>query len=90
MEFGNSCTLQRVEIIPATLDGEDVLEYKLPDDEYAYSAINYEYSGKENMAHGGYFEPCLVKVTTDDKGQITQIAYLEPASDGLYFDREVR
>lgn len=66
MEFGNSCTLQRVEMTSES-------EYVLPKDEYAYSAVNYEYKGKENMAHGGYFDPALVHVTTDSKGQITDI-----------------
>ena len=90
MEFGNSCTLQRVETAKTTLDGKDALEYFLPDDEYAYSAVNYEYKGQENMAHGGYFDPALVHVTTDKNGQITDIAILEYAYEGLYYDREIR
>ena len=90
LEFGNSATLQRVETAPAivTRAGEDVkgFFYALPDDEYAYSAVNYEYSGREDMAHGGYFDPYLVYVTTDNRGQITEMVRLEYAVDGAYYD----
>ncbi len=90
LEFGNSATLQRVETAPAivTRAGEDVKAffYALPDDEYAYSAVNYEYSGREDMAHGGYFDPYLVYVTTDNRGQITEMVRLEYAVDGAYYD----
>ena len=89
MEFGNSCTLQRVETVKANVNGEDVLEYFVPEDEYAYSAVNYEYKGQENMAHGGYFDPALVRVVTDENGQITDIAKFEYAWDGVYYDREI-
>ena len=61
--------------------------YALPDDEYAYSAVNYEYSGREDMAHGGYFDPYLVYVTTDNRGQITEMVRLEYAVDGTYYDK---
>ena len=91
IEFGNSCTLQRVEIIPTTveLDGGgpyDALEYCLSDDEYAYSAVNYEYKGNEDMAHGGYFDPALVYVTTDKEGRIIGMSRLDYAINGAYYD----
>ena len=86
MEFGNSCTLQRVETVKTSLEGKDALEYRIPDDEYAFSAVNYEYKGQENMAHGGFFDPTLVYVTTDENGQIIDIAKLEYAYEGLYYD----
>ncbi|MBQ7706389.1 MAG: hypothetical protein IJT72_01260, partial [Lachnospiraceae bacterium] len=89
-EFGNSCTLQRVEVTPtiATIDGEDenALAYSIPDAEYAYSAVNYEYSGRGNMAHGGYFTPGLVYVTTDNRGQITEMVGFKYAWDGMYYE----
>ena len=91
MEFGNSCTVQRVEIIPTTVElggggPYDALEYCLPDDEYAYSAVNYEYKGNENMAHGGYFDPALVYVTTDKEGRIIEMSKLDYALNGAYYD----
>jgi len=90
MEFGNSCTLQRVETIPTTVDlggtSYDGLKYFLPEDEYAYSAVNYEYKGMENMAHGGYFDPALVYVTTDKEGRIVGMSKLDYAVDGAYYD----
>ena len=91
MEFGNSCTLQRVEITPTTVelvDGGpyDAIEYCLPDDEYDYSAVNYEYKGMENMAHGGYFDPALVYVTTDKEGKIVEMSKLNYALNGAYYD----
>ena len=89
VEFGNSCTLQRVETVKTNVNGDDVLEYFVPGDEYAYSAVNYEYKGQENMAHGGYFDPALVRVTTDENGQIIEMAKFEYAWDGVYFDREI-
>ena len=94
MEFGNSCTLQRVEVVPTTVEligggPYDALEYYLPDDEYAYSAVNYEYKGQENMAHGGYFDPALVYVTTDRDGRIISMGKLEYALDGAYYDNGV-
>ena len=89
-EFGNSCTLQWVEVTPtiATIDGEDenALAYSIPDAEYAYSAVNYEYSGRDNMAHGGYFTPGLVNVTTDNRGQITEMVGFKYARDGMYYE----
>ena len=88
MEFGNSCTLQYVETEPAG-DEDEMLEYYVPDDEYAYSAVNYEYKGQENMAHGGYFDPALVYVTTDGKGRIVEMSKLKYAPDGLYYDTGV-
>ncbi|SDB42871.1 hypothetical protein [Butyrivibrio sp. INlla16] len=90
LEFGNSCTLQRVEVqeTKAALgsSSEDALGYYLPDDEYAYSAVNYEYSGMENMAHGGYFDPALVQVVTDESGQIVEMSKYEYAWDGMYYE----
>ncbi len=91
MEFGNSCTLQRVEITPTTVElvgggPYDAIEYCLPDDEYAYSAVNYEYKGMENMAHGGYFDPALVYVTTDKEGRIVDMSKLNYAINGKYYD----
>ena len=38
------------------------------------------------MAHGGYFDPYLVYVTTDNRGQITEMVRLEYAVDGAYYD----
>lgn len=91
MEFGNSCTLQRVEIIPTTVEligggTYDAIEYRLPDDKYAYSAVNYEYKGMENMAHGGYFDPALVYVTTDKDGRIVELSKFNYAINGKYYD----
>ena len=41
------------------------------------------------LAHGGYFDPALVRVVTDENGQITDIAKFEYAWDGVYYDREI-
>ncbi len=90
-EFGNSCTLQRVEPVPVTLedfDGKDVdgLSFVMPDDEYAYSTVNYEYKGREKYCHDGYFDPQFVYVTTDKNGQITEMSVIDYAYDGYYYD----
>ena len=93
-EFGNSCTLQRVEIFKTTVtvDGkeENAMGYIIPNDEYAYSAVNYEYKGMQYMASGGYFDPCLVKVVTDEAGQITEMTKFAYAADGMYLEHGVK
>ncbi len=90
-EFGNSCTLQRVLPSPVTIedyDGEDTdgLCFVMPADRYAYSTVNYEYKGAEMYCHDGYFDPKLVKVTTDMKGQIVEMSEIDYAYDGYWFD----
>ena len=93
-EFGNSCTLQRVEVFntTVTVDGkeENAMGYIIPNDEYAYSAVNYEYKGMQYMASGGYFDPCLVKVVTDEAGQIIEMVKFAYALDGFYLERGVK
>ncbi len=84
MEFGNSCTLQLVDVINS---GADTLAYSVPHEADAYSAVNYEYKDMQDMAHGGFFSPVLLKVTTDKDGQVIETEGFEYAGEGLYFDR---
>ncbi len=89
-EFGNGCTLQKVELVPVKIkdyDGSTVdrLCYVLPEGEYAYSTVYYEYKGGEKYCHDGYFDPKLVYVHTDKKGQITEMTYFEPDGNGYYY-----
>ncbi|MCR5733677.1 MAG: hypothetical protein K6G22_03625 [Lachnospiraceae bacterium] len=90
-EFGNSCTLQRVEPVNTTFEftkgkKEKALVFAMPDDEYAYSTVNYEYKGREMYAHDGFFDPAFVYVTTDKKGRITDMSVIDYAYDGYYYD----
>ncbi len=90
-EFGNSCTLQRVEPVPVTFKdyvGADVegLCFAMPDDEYAYSTVNYEYKGKEMECHDGFFDPKFVLVSTDENGRIIEMSVIDYAGNGYYYD----
>ena len=38
------------------------------------------------MAHGGYFDPALVYVTTDKDGKVVEMSKLNYALNGAYYD----
>lgn len=89
LEFGNSCTLQQVEYdtedtIVAGVTGEFFV-YRPLDTEYQTSAINYPYKGMEEYPHDGFFDPCVVFVTTDENAEIIAIEPLEYAEGGFYY-----
>ncbi len=89
-EFGNSATLQEVDLQETSvqsIEGSawDVVAYALPDTDYAYSAVNYDYKDGMMNAHEGFFDPELVEVTTNADGEITSLQKLEYALDGYYF-----
>lgn len=89
LEYGNSTTLQEVElwVEQPSLFGmnEEVYAYKPIDDEYRNVAINYNYKGKEDFCHDGYFSPVLVEVETDSNGEIIRIDEMAYADDGYYY-----
>ena len=88
MEFGNSCTLQQVQI-----EEEEVALFSKPEafltispdaGNCSFSAINYEYKDGMMNAHDGFFDPCLVLVHTDANGEITSILPSEHFMEGYY------
>ncbi|MBR6452874.1 MAG: hypothetical protein IKS87_09220 [Lachnospiraceae bacterium] len=90
LEFGNSATLQEVELQETTIrifdeTLADVCAFSLPDTDTAYSAVNYEYKGGMMNAHEGFFEPGLVEVKTNSNGEITSLRELEYAVEGYYY-----
>ena len=88
LEFGNSCTLQQVQI-----EEEEVALFSKPEafltispdaGNCSFSAINYEYKDGMMNAHDGFFDPCLVLVHTDANGEITSILPSEHFMEGYY------
>ena len=89
LEYGNSCTLQEMElwVERPSLFGmnEEVFAYKPIDDEYKNVAINYNYKGREDECHDGYFTPTLVEVETDENGEIILMSEMAYADEGYYY-----
>ncbi|MBR6451775.1 MAG: hypothetical protein IKS87_03650 [Lachnospiraceae bacterium] len=88
LEFGNSCTLQQVDI-----EEEEVALFSEPEafltispslGDYCFSAVNYEYKDGMMNAHDGFFDPSLVLVHTDANGEITSILPSEHFMEGYY------
>ncbi len=77
-ELGDSCTLQRVELLRSDIwvmsdMKEESYAWRPWNWDYALTSVNYKYEGREALAHSGFYDPALMEVTTNEKGEIVSI-----------------
>ncbi|MCR4643378.1 MAG: hypothetical protein K5697_15295 [Lachnospiraceae bacterium] len=82
-EYGSGCTLQEVAVIPGGPEDERIA-YGYADNAHPFSTVEYNYKGREMLAHSGGYDLDLVEVDTDGSGEITSLTVYEKTDYGYF------
>ena len=85
-DYGSGCTLQEVAFVPGGPSGseDDRIAYGYADNGHPFSTVNYNYKGKEMLAHSGGYALDFVEVDTDANGEITSLTVYEKTVLGYF------
>ncbi len=64
--------------------GENLIAYGYADNGHPFETVNYNYKGKEMLAHSGGYALDLVEVDTDANGEITSLTVYEKTVQGYF------